>query len=103
MRSQAPSSKGLRCASGHSPHEKSDGLTVVWQVPKRLPWTSWNLIFIEKQFTCHNSHALKCPIQVVPIVVQWVKNPTRIHEDAGLILASLSGLRIWLSCELRYR
>jgi len=30
----------------------------------------------------------------VPNVAQWVKNPTSIHEDVGLILASLSGLRI---------
>ena len=27
-------------------------------------------------------------------------NPTRNHEVAGLILASLSGLRIWRCCEL---
>ena len=29
----------------------------------------------------------------VPIVAQWVKNPTSIHEDVGLI----PGLAQWLS------
>ena len=28
----------------------------------------------------------------VPIVVQWVKNPTSIHEDAGLV----TGLTQWV-------
>ena len=36
----------------------------------------------------------------VPIVAQWVKNPTRIHEDA---VASLSELRIWHCLELSNR
>ena len=29
----------------------------------------------------------------VPIVAQWVKNPTSIHEDVASILASLSELK----------
>jgi len=29
----------------------------------------------------------------VPIVAQWVKNPTSIHEDVVSILASLSELK----------
>ena len=28
-------------------------------------------------------------------MVQWVKNQSSIYEDAGLIPASLSGLRMW--------
>ena len=28
-------------------------------------------------------------------MAQWLTNPTRNDEVAGLILASLSGLRIW--------
>ena len=39
----------------------------------------------------------------VPIVVQWVKNLTSFHEEAGLILALLSGLRIQCCHELWYR
>ena len=47
----------------------------------------------------------------VPIVAQWVKNPTSVHEDECSILASFSGLRIWcchmmqgrLQTQLRFR
>ena len=39
----------------------------------------------------------------VPFVAQWLTNPTRNHEDVGLILASLSGLRILRCHELWYR
>ena len=38
----------------------------------------------------------------VPIVAQWVKNMTSIHEDSGSI-PGLSGLRIPCSCELWHR
>ena len=33
-------------------------------------------------------------------MAQWSENPTSNHEDVGLILDSLSGLRIWLCREL---
>ena len=33
-------------------------------------------------------------------MAQWVRNPTSIHKDVGLILASLSGLRIQHCCRL---
>ena len=39
----------------------------------------------------------------VSVVAQWLVNPASIHEDAGLILASLSGLRIQRCHELWYR
>jgi len=43
----------------------------------------------------------------VPIVAQWLTNPTRKHEVAGSILALLSGLRIRrcheLWCRLQMR
>ena len=36
-------------------------------------------------------------------MVQRLTNPTRIHEDAGSIPASLNGLRIWCCRELQCR
>ena len=36
-------------------------------------------------------------------MAQWVKNPTSIYEDAGLLLVSLSGLRIQHCHKLRHR
>ena len=33
-------------------------------------------------------------------MAQWVKNTNNIPEDAGLIPTSLTGLKIWLCCEL---
>ena len=36
----------------------------------------------------------------VPIVAQWLTNLTRNHEVVGLIPGLISGLRIWLCCEL---
>ena len=36
----------------------------------------------------------------VPVVAQWLTNPTSNHEDAGSFLVSLSGLRIWWCHEL---
>ena len=43
---------------------------------------------------------LEIQVEGVPIVAQQVKNLTSIHEDAGSIPASLSGLRIWCCCKL---
>ena len=39
----------------------------------------------------------------VPVVAQWLTNPTRNHEVWVRSLASLSGLRIWCCSELWYR
>ena len=36
-------------------------------------------------------------------MAQWLTNWTRIPEDAGSILATFSGLRIWCCQELWYR
>ena len=39
----------------------------------------------------------------VPVVEQWLLNPTRNHEVAGSIPDLLSGLTIWHCRELWYR
>ena len=39
-------------------------------------------------------------LEGVPVVAQWLANLTRIHENVGLILALLSGLKIWCCHEL---
>ena len=39
----------------------------------------------------------------VPVVAQWLKNLTSIHEDQFQSLASLHGLGIWRCGELWYR
>ena len=39
----------------------------------------------------------------VPIVAQWLMNPTRNHEVVGSIPGLTSGLRIWCCRELWYR
>ena len=39
-------------------------------------------------------YALKFSVGV-PIVAQWVKNTTSIHEDLGFIPGLVYGLRIW--------
>ena len=36
----------------------------------------------------------------VPVVAQWLRNPTKNHEVVGSILALLSGLRVWHCREL---
>ena len=36
----------------------------------------------------------------VPIVAQWLMNPTSVHEDGVQSLALLSKLRNWHCCEL---
>ena len=39
----------------------------------------------------------KTVIVGVPVVAQWVKKLTSVHEDAGLISSLSSALRIWLA------
>ena len=42
----------------------------------------------------------------IPMVAQWVKNPTRIHEDAGSITALaqwVKGSSIVTSCSVGHR
>ena len=42
----------------------------------------------------------KAGVNGVPIVAQWLTNPTRNHEVVGSILASINGLRIRCCHEL---
>ena len=62
------------------------GLSSVWHVPKK-PTLLENDLFWRKSFT-----KLKTDSGGVPIVAGQVKNPTSIHEDAGLI----PGLTRWV-------
>ena len=39
----------------------------------------------------------------VPVVAHWLKTQHSVCEDAGLTLASLSGLRIWHCCKLQHK
>jgi len=36
----------------------------------------------------------------VPVVAQWLTNPTRKHEVVGSVPALAQWLRIWCCCEL---
>ena len=49
------------------------------------------LVLQDRVISCRNVNALK-PFWGVPIGAQWLTNPTRIHEDKGLIL----GLAQWV-------
>ena len=44
--------------------------------------------------------SFKHTTEEVPVVAQWLTNPTRNHEVVVRSLAPLSGLRIWCCCEL---
>ena len=48
----------------------------------------------------YHKHSLNYVFTEVPIVAQWLMNPTNIHGEMSSIPALLSGLRIWCCCEL---
>ena len=46
---------------------------------------------------------MKIEITGVPVVAQWITNPTSIHEDARLIPGLAQGSDVAVSCSVGYR
>ena len=62
-----------------------------------------SLVFL-RWFSSFNSRLLlEVSFLGVPIMAQWLMNPTNIHEKAGLIPALVSWLKIRRCCELQCR
>ena len=70
------------------------GSQVLGHTPVIVPSVPITIWAVMQTAACPCLSRLKFHHVAVPVVAQQVKNPTSIHEDAGLILGSLSGLRI---------
>ena len=46
-------------------------------------------------------HIIKKSTSGVPVVAQWVKNPTSVHEDVGSIPGHAQGVKIRHCCKLK--
>ena len=78
--------QGRRRGGGYVHRVGKEGSSSFWRAqsgPGKKPY----LLLPSPQDPVKNQHP------GVPVVARWVKNRTSIHEDAGLALASLSGLK----------
>ena len=67
-------------------HKNSPKLELLWAAGRNVKWYS----HYEKLYG--GSFKIKSRITRVPVVVQWLTNPTRNHEIVGLI----PGLARWV-------
>ena len=57
-------------------------------------------VLAAQDWSGHCGEDLQLPWHGVPIVAQWLRNPTENHEVLGSIPGLTRGLRIWHCCEL---
>ena len=76
------------------------GIPRVADTQTRAIWEAWDLIPFPLR-RGRGTTALRLGKVGVPIVAQWVKNPTSIYEDVGLIPGLVQWVRIWCFHKLR--
>ena len=96
----------VSCGTGHR-HGSDPELLWLWcrtAATALIRTLAWEPPYAERaaqEMAKRQKHTNKTK-QGVPIVVQWLRNPTRNHEVAGSIPGLAQGLRIWHCRELWY-